>query len=335
MNSASFKYYPDRAVISIMCDVEPDPEMSMHPLAAVREGQSFMNLSFEDLRRAAPGVLTIDWMARTASMETMTTLGRGDPFNPSATAPVHPSLEETAAHAANWHAGQRDKAGLPYVGHLMRTVRNLIHLFPDASLAERHAAWLHDVLEDTEVAAEQLARLGYAPEVIAIVRAICRPADGSQSYADWIEQIARDAPLGALRVKIADLTDNADPQRLALLPVSQAKSLGQRYLGALDRLRRALKERPENSDAEDAGSSERIPLTLLVEPVDFGVLCEAAAMADRSVEAFVLEESTGLAHWIVVTGSIHHVELARDRRARNEMLIDQMRQFDADGDATD
>lgn len=166
----------------------------------------------------------------------------------TAAAAFHPDLEETAARAGAWHAGQTDKAGAPYLGHLIRVSQHLRRLFPDTSLAERHAAWLHDVLEDTAATADDLRAFGYAEEVIAIVEAVTRRQGEQRSYADWIETIAEHAPTGAIRVKLADLTDNSDPDRLAALPPDRAAALGSRYRAAIARLRQALAARTLPSD---------------------------------------------------------------------------------------
>jgi (p)ppGpp synthase/HD superfamily hydrolase len=58
------------------------------------------------------------------------------------------------------HRGQQDKAGRDYFeGHLV-PIASAAKLFgPDAVAA----AWLHDVLEDTDVTIEDLARVGVPP----------------------------------------------------------------------------------------------------------------------------------------------------------------------------
>ncbi|MBB93012.1 MAG: hypothetical protein CML68_00175 [Rhodobacteraceae bacterium] len=247
--------------------------------------------------------------------------------------PFHPSLEETAAQAGHWHAGQVDKAGEPYIRHLMRVSANLRRLFRDASMAECHAAWLHDVLEDTHITADDLLNHGYAPEVVEIVKAVTRDDDDPRSYAERIEALATSGNTAAVRVKIADLTDNADPRRLEALPDAQAVSLGDRYGKALRRLQRALEGRPAALDENDPGEPYLVPVTLAVEPVDYWTLGEAARLAERTVENFILEEATSLAHQIVLRGSVRHVSLARDRQERNAELNDVVRQAGSDDHA--
>lgn len=79
--------------------------------------------------------------------------------------PFHPSLEQTAARVALWHGAQVDDLGRPDVEHLIAVASALARMFPDASKAEHHAAWLHDVIDDTRITTQDLVGLGYAPEV--------------------------------------------------------------------------------------------------------------------------------------------------------------------------
>ena len=153
--------------------------------------------------------------------------------------PRHPNLDETAALAAELHAGQRDKAGEPYLGHLTRVVQNLTRLFPDASEAEQHAAWLHDSIEDTGITADALRARGYGERVIETVEAVTKPVD-THDYQDWIKTIAASGNISAMRVKLADLSDNADPARLSALPEPRAAMLRAKYAPAIAIIRAGL-----------------------------------------------------------------------------------------------
>jgi (p)ppGpp synthase/HD superfamily hydrolase len=115
--------------------------------------------------------------------------------------------------AAQIHEGQTDKAGRPYIERCERVARNLMRRWPEASKDEIQAALLHDVIEDgTDPALiETASQLGISDRAMEIVRRLTR--DGSLSYFDWIEQIARSGDEGAIRVKLADLEDNSDPAR--------------------------------------------------------------------------------------------------------------------------
>ena len=93
-------------------------------------------------------------------------------------------------------------------------------------------------------AADQLRARGYPEETIAIVEAVTKDPDDGLTYAQRIEGLAASGPKGAIQVKICDLMDNSDPQRLAALPEDKAKSLAKRYDRALDVLLSALNQRP-------------------------------------------------------------------------------------------
>lgn len=223
--------------------------------------------------------------------------------------PFHPSLEETAAFAANAHAGQTDKAGEPYFKHLARVVSHLHRLYPYASNAERHAAWLHDILEDTDVSIDDLRDLHYADDVIALVRALTRPQDANTTYTEGIASLAESGDARAIRVKIADLTDNSSAERLDALPAEQAASLGQRYQKALQRLQGALGSPLDQADDE---GEDMVILGVSLPAMDLWTIEEAARIADRTTNDFVSEEISGLAYRITGEGSIRKIKLQRD-----------------------
>lgn len=81
------------------------------------------------------------------------------------------------------------------------------------------------------------------------------------------------------------------------------------------RLRAALKRRIDDQSELHPQPADLIPLTVPLEPVDFWVLGEAAALAGRTAADFMAEEALDLAHRIIATGSLRHVELARDRKS--------------------
>jgi (p)ppGpp synthase/HD superfamily hydrolase len=123
---------------------------------------------------------------------------------------------EAIARAA--HDGQVDKAGRPYAEHPARVAARCA---PDEEAMA--AAWLHDVLEDTDVSAAQLLAHGIPEVVIAAVEALTR-AENEQGD-DYYARVAAN-PL-ALKVKRADLADNSDPGRLAALAL-QDRALAER-----------------------------------------------------------------------------------------------------------
>ncbi|MBI3679974.1 MAG: HD domain-containing protein [Acidobacteria bacterium] len=106
--------------------------------------------------------------------------------------------------AARMHKGQTDKAGQPYILHLIRV---MLRMEDDDS---RIVAVLHDLVEDTSVTLDDLRAAGYSERVLAAVDALTRRT--GEEYAAFIERVAHD-PVARL-VKLADLTDNMNLNRL-------------------------------------------------------------------------------------------------------------------------
>lgn len=125
--------------------------------------------------------------------------------------------------AAIAHAGQTCQTGDPYINH-PATVSHLILTLPEyRALTEeeqQHAvqsAWLHDTLEDTSIAAEDLERAGFHPNVInAVVSVTKRPGEAN---SDYYERVKRGGPI-AVAVKLADLRHNTNAERRMELPGS-------------------------------------------------------------------------------------------------------------------
>lgn len=121
--------------------------------------------------------------------------------------------------AVTAHEGQFDKAGRPYIAHPARVAARVA----GDELAVV-AAWLHDVVEDTDVTLADLERT-FPPEVIVAVDALTRRS--GETPADYYARV-RQVPL-ALTVKLADLADNSDPQRLAQLDTATRERLTAKY----------------------------------------------------------------------------------------------------------
>ena len=137
-----------------------------------------------------------------------------------------PTLEEAIALAAQAHRGQVDKAGQPYVLHLLRV------MFRVETEQERVIAVLHDLVEDTTYTFDDLRAMGYAAEIVEALDCVTRRPE--ESYEQFVERAAAH-PL-ARRVKLADLEDNMDIRRYTTLGERDLERL-QRYLRAWQRLK--------------------------------------------------------------------------------------------------
>lgn len=128
--------------------------------------------------------------------------------------------------ARDAHSGQVDKAGAAYISHPARVAAGARERAQDsdADLVEA-AAWLHDVVEDTGTTLDDLAELGFPKRLVAAVDAITRkPGEPSDTYYARVAA----SPI-ALVVKFADLADNSDPERLALLDPLTGDRLRAKY----------------------------------------------------------------------------------------------------------
>jgi (p)ppGpp synthase/HD superfamily hydrolase len=137
------------------------------------------------------------------------------------------TLERAIEIAARVHAGQRDKAGEPYILHPLRVMLSL------GGAHERMAAVLHDTVEDTPLTLEDLAREGFPPEVLEAVDALTK-RDGERR-PDAAARAVRN--LIARAVKLADLKDNMD---LSRLPDPTERDFAR--LGEYEEVRRLLLE---------------------------------------------------------------------------------------------
>ena len=102
------------------------------------------------------------------------------------------------------HAGQLDKAGLPYVNYPLHLAEQM------TTEDETCVALLHDVMEDCGATPEELLALGISPEALAAVQLLTHK-DGVP-YLDYVRTVGEN-PI-ARRVKVADLRHNSDLTRL-------------------------------------------------------------------------------------------------------------------------
>jgi (p)ppGpp synthase/HD superfamily hydrolase len=129
------------------------------------------------------------------------------------------------AHRA--HAGQVDKAGRPYIEHVARVAAAV-----SGNPEDEAVAWAHDIIEDCSSEFDDELFEGFPEDVYECVYTLSR--DSITSDEDYYYSIRRH-PL-ALRVKLADIADNADESRLALLDKATADRLRRKYAKALKAL---------------------------------------------------------------------------------------------------
>lgn len=119
------------------------------------------------------------------------------------------------------HAGQTDKAGRPYIEHVAR-VAAMVKSWPAAEVV----AWLHDVAEDHPE---------FRPEIEAFPWWVNWAVDlldrNMASNIDEYHDRASHITLTRF-VKRADIRDNENPERLALLDDKTAARLRRKYARA-------------------------------------------------------------------------------------------------------
>lgn len=113
-------------------------------------------------------------------------------------------LEQAIQLATRLHKGQVDKAGEDYIQHPLR-VMNAVE-----GETAKIVAVLHDTLEDTDITFEELETM-FGQEIAIAVQTLSR-LEG-EDYFDFIERVKENAI--AIKVKIADLKDNMNLNRIA------------------------------------------------------------------------------------------------------------------------
>ena len=116
-------------------------------------------------------------------------------------------IENSLNIALRAYAGKTDKASREYIHHPLRVMAKM-----ETDL-EMSAALLHDVLEDSDITAEELLAEGIPAEVVEAVLFLTK--DQNETYQDFIARVKKNKL--ATRIKIADIEDNIDVLRLAAL----------------------------------------------------------------------------------------------------------------------
>ncbi|MGX7089057.1 HD domain-containing protein [Gemella morbillorum] len=102
------------------------------------------------------------------------------------------------------HLGQVDKAGEDYIKHPQKVASFV------KSDEEKAVAYLHDVIEDTELTLEDLHEYEFSKEVIEAVDIITKKK--GEDYQSYLNSVKKNKLARA--VKLADLRHNSDLTRL-------------------------------------------------------------------------------------------------------------------------
>ena len=113
-------------------------------------------------------------------------------------------IEKAIKIALEAHTEQKDKAGETYILHPLRLMLQM------ETEEEKVVAVLHDVIEDSEYTFEDLRHEGFSAEVVDAIDCVTKRE--GEDYDEFIERIVKNTL--AARVKIADLKDNSNLDRL-------------------------------------------------------------------------------------------------------------------------
>ena len=130
-------------------------------------------------------------------------------------------LEKAIQIALEAHKEQTDKAGAPYLLHLIRVMN------AGQTENEKICGILHDLVEDTPWTFEDLRREGFSEEVIRAL--VCVTKQPNEPYTHFIERIKKNSL--ATKVKLNDLRDNMDITRLTFITEEDTQRLN-KYLRA-------------------------------------------------------------------------------------------------------
>lgn len=132
------------------------------------------------------------------------------------------TLDDALALAVQSFHGVVDKAGQPYVLHLLRV------MLRQTDPLARQVGVLHDLVEDTDVTLDHLRERGFAKEVVSAIDALTHRE--GEEYHEYILRLSSCAL--ARLVKLADLEDNYSLDRVAYRPEHRGEDTAriQRYI---------------------------------------------------------------------------------------------------------
>ena len=128
-------------------------------------------------------------------------------------------LERAISLATEYHTGQYDRAGKPYILHPLRVMTGLDT--DDEELLQ--IGVLHDIVEDTNITLLDLELEGFSKRVVEGVDSLTKRKEENMDYHKYLKRLS-DNP-DAILVKIKDLEHNMDLTRLPYFPDVTSKDL--------------------------------------------------------------------------------------------------------------
>jgi (p)ppGpp synthase/HD superfamily hydrolase len=108
--------------------------------------------------------------------------------------------------AVNAHAGQYDRGGNPYILHCLEAM----HYLKTDDEELQCIAFLHDVVEDTDVTLSRLIELGFTDRIVRGVNLLTK----TEGLDYELYKMRVKSTVDTMRVKKSDLRHNSDIRRL-------------------------------------------------------------------------------------------------------------------------
>ena len=118
------------------------------------------------------------------------------------------TLEKAIGIAVNAHRHQKEKAGAPYILHLIRVMGR------GNTETEKICGVLHDLVEDTDWTFKKLEEEGFSEEIIEVLKCVTKESE-DEDYDHFIFRVKQNKI--AINVKLNDLQDNMDVTRLTYI----------------------------------------------------------------------------------------------------------------------
>ena len=131
-------------------------------------------------------------------------------------------LEKAIEIATKAHSGQVNKGGVPYILHPTAVAAGV------ETTEQKIVAYLHDVIEDTDITAEDLLAEGLQNDIVDAIKVLTKK--NGVPYMSYLQAVKKNEL--ARVVKISDIKHNMD--------LSRIENPTQRDFDRLDKYKKAL-----------------------------------------------------------------------------------------------
>lgn len=133
-----------------------------------------------------------------------------------------------------YHKDMVDKGGNPYINHLLYVSNNC------NTYESKIAGLLHDILEDTQCTEYVLLENNIPKEIVDAVKFLTK--NNNEAYNEYIDRLINSKNTIALEVKLWDLSNNMDLDRLKDVTKKDLDRVSKRYKPAKEKILKTLNE---------------------------------------------------------------------------------------------